>query len=140
MKYNYLEAMKQDIREAIADDYFWNMDKYSSADEFVEAAEDYFWTDDCVTGNASGSYTFNRREAQEYVEDNLNLLREAVQEFCIDSETLVDRFMREDYEYFDITIRCYLLPQAIADIAEELEQRGAFDHSEEEQEAEAREA
>jgi len=140
MKYDYMEAMKQDIREAIADDYFWNMDEYNSADEFIEAANDYFWTDDSVTGNGSGSYTFNRWEAQEYVTDNLDLLREAMQEFCIEPETIVDHFMSEDFEYFDVTIRCYLLSQAVFEIAEELEQHGAFDHSEEEQEAEAQEA
>ena len=133
--YDYREAMKQDICEAISDNYYWDLSDYADKDEFIEAAEDYFWTDDSVTGNASGSYTFNSHRAKEYVIDNMDLLHEVITEFCIDSEAVADHFINEDWEYFDVSIRCYLLNSVLWEVAKELEEAGAFVQDEEAEEA-----
>ena len=114
--YNYLNAMKADILEAIRNDY--TLADYENRDELEERLNDELWMDDSVTGNASGSYTFSRCQAWEYVSDNMDLLREAVTEFC-EMETLADHFMNEDYEWMDVTIRCYLLGQAISEALDE---------------------
>lgn len=122
MAYNYFEAVKDDVKQAIEDNY--NVADYPDRDEFEQTLNDDLWVDDSVTGNGSGSYTFNRDQAKEYLfdsNDGLNLLREAVSDFGIDAETVVDHFMSEDWEWFDVTIRCYVLGQAIGEALDEIE-------------------
>ena len=126
--YDYLEAMKSDIIDYIRNDV--NTDEFSSREELEESLYDDLWTVDCVTGNGSGSYTFNRAKAEEYVNDNIDLLREALSEFCVDSEIISEKFLEADYEYFDVTIRCYLLGQAISEALNELEDDLTFSEDE----------
>lgn len=129
MKYDYMEAMKSDIMDYIRNDV--NTSEFSSREELEEHLNDDLWTVDSVTGNGSGSYTFNRCEAEEYVNDNSDLLREALQEFCVDSDTIAEKFLDADYEYFDVTIRCYLLGQAIAEALDDMEDDLVFADDEE---------
>ena len=124
MMYNYLEAMKSDIMDYIRNDV--NTNEFTSREELEERLNDDLWTVDSVTGNGSGSYTFNRAEAEEYVNDNNDLLREAISEFCVDSETVAEKFLDADYEYFDVTIRCYLLGQAISEALDDMEDELTF--------------
>ena len=125
MMYNYLEAMKSDIMDYIRNDV--NTNEFISREELEERLNDDLWTVDSVTGNGSGSYTFSRSEAEEYVNDNSDLLREAIREFCIDSETVAEKFLDADYEYFDVTIRCYLLGQAISKALDDIEDELTFE-------------
>lgn len=118
--YNYLEAMKEDVLEYINNEI--NLSDYEDLDELEQFLNDELWTVDSVTGNASGSYTFNRCQAQEYVCDNMDELKEALDEFGTDAETISDKFLSEDWEYFDVTIRCYLLGAAISESLEEIEE------------------
>ena len=122
--YNYLEAMKSDIMDYIRNEV--NTNEFSSREELEESLNDDLWTVDSVTGNGSGSYTFNRAEAEEYVNDNSDLLREAISEFGVDSETVAEKFLGADYEYFDVTIRCYLLGQAISEALDDMEDELTF--------------
>ena len=87
---------------------------------------------DSVTGNASGSYTCNSNVAQEYVLDNIDLLNDAVNDGFIDRDTVAIKFLNEDWEYFDVTIRCFLLWEAISKALDELENEGklVFDNEE----------
>ena len=123
MMYNYLEAIIEDVKEAIKE---YDSTEFADREEFEERLNDDLWNADSVTGNASGSYTFNRAEAEEYVNDNSDLLREAISEFCIDSETVAEKFLDADYEYFDVTIRCYLLGQAISEVLDDMEDEMTF--------------
>ena len=116
--YNYLEAMKQDITNYIENEI--NINDFSDRDELEERLNDDLFIDDSVTGNGSGSYTFNRAEAEEYVKYNDDLLKEALLEFGIDSETVAEKFLDGEWEWMDVTIRCYLLGQAIAEVLDEL--------------------
>lgn len=117
--YNYLEEMKNDVMEYINNEI--NLADYEDREELEQFLNDELFTVDSVTGNASGSYTFNRWQAKEYVEDNMDELQSAINEFCINSETVADKFLSEDWEYFDVTIRCYLLEQAIAEALDEID-------------------
>lgn len=117
--YNYLEAMKNDIEEYINENI--NLEDYESKDELEEKLNDDLWIEDSVTGNGSGSYTFNSYKAKEYLEGNEDLVREMCKEFCIDADTIAEKFLNEDYEYFDVSVRCYLLGQAIAEVLEDIE-------------------
>lgn len=131
--YDYLEQVTADVRDYVEQEIDlteWAGDR----DGLAEKLNDDLWTRDSVTGNASGSYTFNRVQAQIYVLDGMDELQEAVNEFGIDSETIVEKFLKSDWEYFDVTIRCYLLGQAIAAVLDDLEEDGAFEEEEEEEE------
>lgn len=117
--YNYIEAMKKDIKTYLEDECEY---RYSDLDrdELEQELYDDLFIDDNVTGNASGSYTFCRNTAKEYVIDNMELCKEALDEFCVDANTVADKFLSEDWEYFDVTIRCYLLGSAIAEVLDEM--------------------
>ena len=121
--YNYREEMKHDILEAIRENYTAEeiAEQMTDRDSFAETLNDELWTDDSVTGNASGSYTFSRATAKEYVTENIDLATEAMREFCLDSDTIAEHFLEEDWEYFDVTIRCYLLAGLIWEVLEEIE-------------------
>lgn len=129
--YDYLEQVTADVRDYVEQEIDlteWAGDR----DGLEEKLSDDLWTCDSVTGNASGSYTFNRVQAQIYVLDGMDELQEAVNEFGIDSETIGEKFLESDWEYFDVTIRCYLLGQAITAVLDDLEEDGAFEEEEEE--------
>ena len=112
--YNYLETMKHDIKEYIEE----NISVVNK--EMRQELYDTLWTEDSVTGNASGSYTFDRAEAKEYVEDNKELVKEMATELDC-KEKVCDWWFDDDYEKIDIFIRCYLLGQAISEVLEEME-------------------
>ena len=129
MSYNYLNAMTEDIRNYITENI--NREDYTEdRDGLEEYLNDTLWTEDSVTGNASGSYTFNRRAAKEDVLDNTDLLKEAYTEFG-EKEKIADVICDEDWESADVTIRCYLLGQAIAEVLDDLDSDGYFDSTEE---------
>ena len=117
MAYNYLEELKSDVRnyiKEVASDY---MD-CEDMDELRDSLYDNLWNEDSGTGNGSGSYTFNREEAKKYVSDNLDLMVEAYKD--LDSiESLVDDLEALDFETIDVTIRCYLLSQALDEVLED---------------------
>lgn len=108
MKYNYYEAMKNDINDYVSDmlDYFTR--DCTVVNEVRDNIYDALWTVDRVTGNASGSYTFCRQTAKEHVLDNVELLKEAYEEFCC-KDQFIDDFFGENWEKMDVTIRCYIL-------------------------------
>ena len=123
MKYYYVEAMTEDVKEHIKENYTITeqLIALENREEWENTLHDALWVEDSVTGNASGSYTFNRYTAKEYVIENLDILSEAVQEFCIESETVREKFLNEDWEYFDVSIRCYLLSAVISKAVQEIE-------------------
>lgn len=120
-KYNYLEAIKNDIKTYLEDEFEYRYSDYENKDELLEALHDDLWAEDNVTGNGSGSYTFCRQTAKEYVIENMDECIEALKEFCVESETVAKKFLSEDWEYFDVSIRCYLLDRAIGEVLEEIE-------------------
>jgi hypothetical protein len=111
-----------------------NLSEFEDLEELEQSLNDDLWTADSVTGNASGSYTFNRYQAREYVMDNIELLYEACEEFGTNTETVGEKFFNEEFEWMDVTIRCYLLAQAISEALEEVEDEfnAAHENSEEE--------
>lgn len=119
--YDYLEAVKADVKQWIDD----NMDiendilngEFEDKDAIEEYLNDTLWTADSVTGNGSGSYTFSTYEAEENLCHNLDLLGEALREFGNGPEYLIEN----GAEAADVTIRCYLLGQAIAEVLEGIE-------------------
>ena len=125
--YNYLEAVTNDAKAAILE----NMNDWSFTDreELEEIANDSLWVDDSVTGNGSGSYTFSTWQAEENLCHNMDELEEACDEFGKD----IGEAVKHGAEYCDVTIRCYLLEQAISAALDELEEEGKIQYQEEEE-------
>lgn len=123
MNYNYLETMKEDIRDYIINDSELSIDDLIyNRSELEEKLNEDLWAYDGITGNASGSYTFNSYKAKEYVLDNMDLLEEMCNEFCIDAETIGKKFLDGAWEWMDVSIRCYLLGQAISEVLDDIEE------------------
>lgn len=115
-RYNYREAMKEDIRQYIEDnaDMIEGMlNDCSDFDEFGQMLNDILWLEDSITGNASGSYTCNTWKAEEYICHNLDLAGEA---YGVFGDT-PDFFSPES---IDVTIRCYLLNECLQDVLDEM--------------------
>lgn len=117
-RYDYENAVREDVLDYIRENYDADeiTEKLQDRDEWEQELNDDLWTVDSVTGNASGSYTFNAWRAEEYVCHNLDLLGEALEEFGGNMDV-----MKDGAEACDVTIRCYLLGGAISAALDELE-------------------
>ena len=113
--YNYLENIKADVKEYIDNEI--NLKDFSDREELEEKLNDTLWTEDSVTGNASGSYYCNSWKAEEALAHNWDLLAEAMKEFGCEVDLL-----EKGAEWADVTIRCYLLGQAIGEVLNEMEE------------------
>ena len=121
-KYNYLEAVTNDAKQAILKNLnYW---KFTNREELEEVANDELWVDDSVTGNGSDSYTFSAWKAEENLCHNMDELEDACDEFGQD----IGEAVKQGAEYCDVTIRCYLLGQAISDALDELEEEGKIQY------------
>lgn len=120
MKYDYRKEMRKDINNYIDEnysaEYLQELFNDYDNDYIYEKFYDELWIADSVTGNGSGSYTFNSFLAGEYVKSNIELLVEACKEFGIIEDEFYNKFMLNEWEYFDVTIRCYLLGSILYDV------------------------
>ena len=118
-RYDYHQAVKADVLTYINENYTTEElnELLNDKDEFYEKLHDDLWVCDSVTGNASGSYTFNTWKAEENLCHNLNLLKDALEEFCDDYANAFEK----GAEYCDVTIRCYILGSVLYGVLNELE-------------------
>lgn len=114
-KYDYRQAVKDDIKQYIEDHDVTVTT--SNREDLEQSLYDDMFISDSVTGNASGSYTFNTWQAEENLCHNLDLLREALNEFGSTDMNVLD-----SAESCDVTIRCYLLGQLLGEVLDELEE------------------
>lgn len=123
-KYDYLEEMKEDIKNWIDEniDYI-DEDIKEDKDDLCDYLNDELFNNDSITGNASGSYFFNSWKAEEALMHNLDLLGEALEMFGDEGINI----LKNGAEWCDVTIRCYLLGSAIAEVLDELEDDGFFE-------------
>ena len=120
--YNYLEQVTSDAKESIMESV--NEWDFNDRDDLEQVANEKLWVDDGVTGNASGSYYCNAWKAEEALCHNWDLLKEA----CDDFGENMGRAYCKGAEYCDVTIRCYLLGQAIGAALDELEEEGKISY------------
>ena len=111
-KYNYLECVKEDVKSYI--DYDMNVSDFDDRESLEEYLNETLINNDSVTGNASGSYTFSRWDAEEHICHNTDLIQEATENFGLEQ-------IEYDPEKMDVTIRMYLLPQAINEVLDEMD-------------------
>lgn len=117
--YNYLETIVEDVKEYIKYEAVLEKDDLLYRRESLEEKlYEELWNCDSVTGNASGSYYCNSYKAEEALSHNWDLLAEALREFGEDGTDILER----GAEAMDVTIRCYLLGQAISQALDEIEE------------------
>lgn len=103
MKYNYYKAMKEDVKNYLEENKL-----QLNEDTYNDIYDEMFISDE-ITGNASGSYTFSTYQAEENICHNMELLKEACDEFCCEPKL-------DNAEWCDVTIRCYLLGQVLSEM------------------------
>lgn len=128
MNYDYYNAVYNDTKEYMLDnielsDYYNEEDNSFNLSKLSDDLNDKCCMADSVTGNASGSYTFNRWQAAEYLSHNWDLMEEAANE-GFEPEN------RFSPEVWDVCIRCYLLGQAVTDVCEGLEETVKIEYGE----------
>lgn len=116
---NYYDYVKEDIKEYLKENYG---NKRAIKKEIKENPNfwrnlyDELFINDSVTGNASGSYTFNSERAKEFVTHwrNEDIVKDAIKEFEIDMSNHYG-----DWEFLDVSARCYVLGSCISEIEDE---------------------
>lgn len=117
MAYNYKKEITADCVNAI-EEYLENNKgelRGMSKSQLEEKLYDQFFVEDSVTGNASGSYTFNTVEAENNLAGNWDLAAEAMKEFGCEENPF-----EKGAEWVDVTIRCYLLSECLQKAMKEL--------------------
>lgn len=114
-KYDYYKNVREDIKQRLNEWLdFDRINDYSDIDEVINAVYDDFFNSDSVTGNGSGSYTFNSWVAEENLCHNMDLLKEALDELGGELNDYID-----SAEACDVTIRCYVLGQLVGEVVKE---------------------
>lgn len=111
--YDYRQAVKDDIKTFIEDEYMDRLEDFQDYDEFRESLEERAWISDSVTGNASGSYTFSTWQAEENLCHNMDVLAEALADFGGEFD------LDKGAEHYDVLIRCWMVSQVIDEAIEE---------------------
>lgn len=114
--YNYEEAVRDDVKDYIKNEV--DLSEYGSRRELQDRLNDILFDNDSVTGNASGSYYCNTWKAEEALCHNFDLLKDTADEL---GETNI---LEMGAEGCDVCIRCYLLPDAINSVLDEMEEDG----------------
>lgn len=110
---DYKQAVKADAIEAI------QRGDYDYCDDFEQVNDD-LWIDDSVTGNGSGSYTFNTAKAQENVSD-LIWDDEFIEE-CAGMCVEIGELLKRGPEALDVTARCLALGYVSEEIRQAFEE------------------
>ena len=110
MQYHYIKNIKEDIKNYL---------KENNIKEITDDLYDDLFIEDSITGNASGSYTFNAWQAEEFLIHNMDLLIEACEMFGQD----IGEAIKKGPEHCDVTIRCYLLSPALEELKKELDSK-----------------
>ena len=119
--YDYKEIITADVLSFIEDNYTDEDLKEIDRDNLAEKLNDDLFVDDSVTGNASGSYFCNSWKAREAIFGDNNsedYIRDLISDYGLEASTIAEHFM--DWEYWDVSIRCYLLGECISDALDEL--------------------
>lgn len=128
-RYDYFAVLKEDVKNVVMNEYNYSEELKESREDFEQKLNEELWANDSVTGNGYGSYTFNSLQAEENLCHNMGLLKEACEEFGTDLADII-----ENAELCDVTIRCYLLGNAISEVLDELEEELPEEEEEETEE------
>ena len=114
--YNYYDAVKDDVKQYIEDNGLsFGLDAFDDESDMIDYIENEVWCADSVTGNGSGSYTFNSYIAEENLSHNWELIQDMAREYELD---LKDSLITP--EYIDVSLRCYVLDVSVREALVEL--------------------
>ena len=130
----YLTETIDNVIEMVTDNYSAFDFDGMTPESIKEKIYDDAWGDDSVTGNASGSYYFSTEKSREAVETDRDTVEDALRDFCVEADEIGRRFLDGDYEYFDVTARCYVLGEAVEEAYKKLDCDGFFDIDDEDSE------
>ena len=119
--YSYKEVVRSDVREWI-DNHKEQLEGLDRHDAY-EVVYDSCWVADEVTGNASGSYTFSRYEArQNFFNDDYSddYISQMIDDGFMSDDELGKNIAESNWEYIDVSIRCWLLCDAVTDVIDEI--------------------
>ena len=127
----YRDQVKSDIKDYLTQENLWPTAEpdTSEYEEQRDAAYDRCYMADSITGNVSGSYTFNTWQAEENVchllwdEDLWLLLNGSMEVNPAD--------MAKGPEYIDVSIRCALVSECLDAVLEEKQEQSDEDESDE---------
>ena len=119
--YSYKEVVRSDVREWIDN----NKEQIEGLDrhDAYEVVYDSCWVADEVTGNASGSYTFSRYEARKNFfedDDSDEYISQMIEDGFLSADELGKKIAESNWEYIDLSIRCWLLCDAVSDVIDEM--------------------
>lgn len=113
MKYDYIEHIVNDIALWVDENDYDFSDSY---DENFDDLEQIFWIDDDITGNGSGAYFSKSVDAENALCHNWDLVAEMCEDWGTDALE-----MMEDPIKADVSVRCYLLRDAICNYLDRAE-------------------
>jgi hypothetical protein len=119
MAYNYKEAVMNDVKDYINNNIDLSEWKGRRTD-LEDKLNDELFTEDSVTGNGSGSYTCNSWQAEENLSHNWHLIEECSIDFGI--APVISTEWYHGAEWWDVSIRCHLLREAISEVLDELDE------------------
>lgn len=112
---DYCKAVISDAEDVIAENF--DDGSYDAETDFADVYDNLF-VDDAVTGNASGSYTFNAYQAKENVKDAMfdDYILAALENMGVSKENIASYIFNQEYETLDVCIRCAILSEVYGDI------------------------
>lgn len=112
---DYCKAVISDAEDVIAENF--DNGCYDAETDFTDVYDALF-VDDAVTGNASGSYTFNAYQAKENVKDAMfdDYILVALDNVGVSKEGVAFRILNREYETLDVMIRCAILSDVCGQI------------------------
>ena len=124
MKYDYLRAITDDVKDWIREETNFPKDELLDRISLCDSLWEELFNIDDITGNGMYYYA-DEDSCAMYISENFDLIYEAAADFGPDNATLIDRYeCHELARYFDCTIRCYLLMDAIYQAIDELAAEG----------------
>lgn len=118
---DYIDETRENAIEVIEQgDYDYIIQDADDAEEAAEKIAEELWIDDGVTGNGSGSFTFNTAKAKE---NTAELVWD--EDFIFELEDLAFGFevFKKGAEAVDVIARCLALGHVHSDIEDAVEER-----------------
>ena len=123
---SYSKSVYEDAKQYLTEWWQYKKERYvpiaseSDFEDIRQKFEDDCFVCDQVTGNASGSYTFNRLSAKEFVLSEMEIFNNIIAEGLLEKESFADYIINEDWEALDVTARCYFVNTKVYEIFEEI--------------------